>query len=71
MARRENEGDRYEGMISEDHSKLANLPQEVMMKSYPKTDFISYDYDDTIRRIDATIDDSVDKLEKHKSKSMY
>ena len=42
------------GMISEDHGAIANLPQNVMMKPYPKGgDYIPEDLDDTIRGIDA------------------
>src|SRR6266404_4800911 len=38
------------GMISEDHSAIANLPQSVMMKPYPKPDgYMPEDLDDTIR----------------------
>lgn len=41
------------GMIHEDHSAVANLPQNVMMKSYPKGDnYLPEDLDDTIRGVD-------------------
>jgi|SRR5271165_6920003 hypothetical protein len=41
------------GMIHEDHSAVANLPQEVMMKSYPKPmGWLPEDLDDTIRGIE-------------------
>jgi hypothetical protein len=41
------------GMISEDHSQVANLPQEVMYKPYPKnTHYMPEDLDDTIRGVD-------------------
>lgn len=52
------EARRYEemrdgGMIHEDHTQIANFPQEVMMKPYPKeTDYMPEDLDDTIRGID-------------------
>jgi len=35
------------GMISEDRSKIANLPTEVMFKKYPEVAYYSYDLDDT------------------------
>jgi hypothetical protein len=45
------------GMIHEDHSKIANLPQEVMIKSYPYYGAEMPDgLDDTIRGIDKQMD---------------
>lgn len=45
------------GMIREDRSAIANLPQEVMMKAYPKTGpYMPEDLDDTIRGVDKQID---------------
>jgi len=44
------------GMISEDRSAVANLPQGVVMKKYPKSGHMSYSgLDDTIRVIDNQI----------------
>jgi hypothetical protein len=41
------------GMIREDHSAIANLPQQVMMKPYPKPGgYMPEDLDDTIRGVD-------------------
>ena len=41
------------GMIKEDRGAIANLPQNVMMKEYPKIDYGSQGgLDDTQRRID-------------------
>jgi len=41
------------GMISEDKSAIANLPQEVMIKKYPDADdYAVYHLDDTIRGVD-------------------
>jgi len=46
------------GMIREDHSQVANLPQEVMYRPYPKiSSYLPEDLDDTIRGIDYQIDD--------------
>jgi len=40
-------------MIKEDRSAIANLPQNVMMKEYPKIDYgYNGNLDDTQRRID-------------------
>jgi hypothetical protein len=41
------------GMIHEDHNAVANLPQNVMMKYYPKEGgYTPEDLDDTIRGVD-------------------
>jgi len=62
----------FMGMISEDHSAPANLPQEVVHKYYPKQAYEdSHELEDSIRGVDHQIRDSVDKMEKHASKSMY
>lgn len=45
------------GMIREDRSKIANLPQEVMIKPYPKTGpYLPEDLDDTIAGVDKQMD---------------
>jgi hypothetical protein len=45
-----------EDMIREDHSKIANLPQEVMIKPYPQSyDYMPEDIDDGIRGVDRQI----------------
>ena len=42
------------GMIREDRSAIANLPQSVMMKPYPRPgNYLPEDLDDTIRGIDS------------------
>lgn len=62
----------YMGMISEDHSAPSNLPQGVKHEYYPKCEYIdSYYLDDTAKGIKESIDDSVRKIERHKSDSMY
>lgn len=47
------------GMISEDHSQVANLPQEVVMRPYSKVGhYMPEDVlDDTIRGVDHQMDD--------------
>lgn len=45
------------GMIYENHSAVANLPQEVIMRPYPKAGgYLPEDLDDTIRGIDGQMD---------------
>lgn len=45
------------GMIREDKSAIANLPQDVMIKAYPKTGpYMPEMLDDTLRGVDKQID---------------
>ena len=45
------------GMIHEDHRAIANLPQEVMIKPYPKTGpYLPEVLEDTIRGVDGQMD---------------
>lgn len=45
------------GMIHEDHRAIANMPQEVMMKPYPRTGpYLPEGIDDTIRGVDHQMD---------------
>jgi len=62
----------FEGMISEDHSAVANLPQEVIQKTYPKCDYMdAYELDDTIRGLDDTRDEDIRKIERYHSDVKY
>jgi len=58
------------GMISEDRSAIANLPQQVVYAGYPKNPSYSYDLNDDIRGIDVQISDDV-KKEQKKSNQQY
>ena len=54
------------GMISEDHSAIANLPQNVMMKPYPRPGgYMPEDLDDTIRGIDEQMGEDNRKRMQH------
>lgn len=54
------------GYIHEDHSAVANLPQNVIMKSYPKSgSYIPEGLEDTITGIDHQIDYDDMKREEH------
>jgi hypothetical protein len=54
------------GMIHEDHSAIANLPQNVMMKPYPKTGpYMPEDLDDRIEGVDRQMDFDDSQRRKH------
>jgi len=62
----------YMGMISEDRSAHANLPQEVKMVNYPKNNYMNnYYQDDTMKGIDDNIKNSAKKIKSNMSDSMY
>lgn len=52
------------GMISEDKSAIANLPQNVMIKAYSRPAYSSYNLNDDIKGIDVQIRDDVKKEDK-------
>ncbi len=61
-----------QGMIHEDHSEIANLPQEVVYKEYPKMPMGgNYRLDDTIRGVDDNLMDSRETVDRYQSDSMY
>ncbi len=54
------------GMLSEDHSAMANMPQEVIMKMYPKeNDYTPEGLDDTISGIDRQKNMDYSKMKEH------
>lgn len=72
MKRKNKMDDSYMGMLSEDHSAPANLPQEVKHTYYPKLKYFEgYYLDDTLNGIDDNSNDSVRKIERNQSESMY
>ena len=46
-------------MITENRNEIANLPQEVIFKKYPKTPYDYYDLNDDIKGIDVQMRDDV------------
>lgn len=48
-------------------SGRAGLPQEVIMKEYPKCSYVSGDLDDTMKNIDEVKNKSVGKAKSHMS----
>lgn len=60
------------GMLSEDHGAIANMPQNVVYREWPKNDKYLYSQlDDGISGIDMEQKEAARKLNSHKSKSMY
>lgn len=56
-AERRHQEMRDAGMIMEDRSAIANLPQNVMIKAYPKTGpYMPEVLDDTLRGVDKQMD---------------
>jgi len=64
-------GEMREAMLREDRSKPSNLPQEVMMKEYPSTDFFNSYIDDTIYGIDNQMQNGVQGLKKQIRSRMF
>ena len=59
-------------MISEDKSAIANMPQQVMYKAWPKArHYHDYGLDDTIRGIDEQQDKDNSKMERHLQPEKY
>jgi hypothetical protein len=60
------------GMINEDHSATANLPQEVKYHAWPKEEnYATYGLDDTIRGIDKQEREDVGQMKRHMQKGKY
>lgn len=60
------------GMINEDHRAFANLPQEVIMREYPKAGFYATDkLDDTIRGVDGQMDADSRQALRNRSREKY
>ena len=59
-------------MIREDHNEIANLPQHVVMRPYPKTGYYEDSYlDDTARGIDHQIDQDMKEKKMHMHPEKY
>jgi hypothetical protein len=61
------------GMIREDHSAIANLPQSVIMREYPKVSTYAMDYNlnDTASGIDRQMYDDAKKTKKEMYPEKY
>ncbi len=54
------------GMINEDHSAIANMPQGVIMREYPReNDYTPENLDDTIHGIDRQKSMDYDHMKRH------
>lgn len=49
------------GMISEDRSAIANLPQDVMFKEYAPVSYDHYDLNDNVHGVDVQMKDDAKK----------
>lgn len=60
------------GMLSEDHSAIANMPQEVIYREYPKNElYLNSKLDDTMEGIKKQQNEDVGMANRHKPNSMY
>lgn len=59
------------GMISENMSATANLPQNVIMRKYKMNEYAYYMLDDTITGVDRQMNSDVKGMKRYKSKSKY
>ena len=60
------------GMITEDHSAMANMPQNVVMKQYEKTPMSDLQgYKDNIQGIDERLRHDAGKMRGRQSKELY
>lgn len=54
-------------MMPDGSNEMANMPQQVVMKYWPKPEHASYDLDDTINGVDNQMKDDM----REKKKGMY
>lgn len=60
------------GMINEDHSATANLPQDVKYHAWPDSGhYARWDLDDTIRGINKQENEDGAGMKRHQSKTKY
>lgn len=53
------------GMINEDMNAIANLPQQVIYREYPKHNYMSWDLNDDITGVDQLMDENSKQHRKH------
>lgn len=60
------------GMIHEDHSAIANMPQGVMIKDWPKGgSYMPENLDDTIKSVDRQMGEDGSKRSRHERPHKY
>lgn len=59
------------GMLHEDKSAPSNCPREVIMKEYPKVDYLYQPIDDTIEGIDRQMNSGVSGVRKQLASKKY
>lgn len=65
-------GSSTEKGFGKNHTSFANMPQETVMRAYPKVGSgLNYDIDDTIVGVDAVMHQADHVIRKHKPKSRY
>ena len=63
---------RDSGMLSEDRSAIANMPQQVIYREYPKGEmYLRSNLDDTMSGIDKQMNEDVGVANRNKAQSMY
>ncbi len=58
-------------MISEDYSKTSNLPTEVVMKDYPRVDYVMQNVSDTMYGMDMQVDNAIKATRRGLAKKKY
>lgn len=61
-------------MISEDKNAVANLPQQVIQKEWPRTTYFDHSdlgKFDNVRGVDRQEDEDANQASRHRSKSKY
>ena len=61
----------FSGMIKEDRSAVANLPQSVIQKTYPSVPRMGGDLDDTMNVVDSARKADVAKIRNSKPNSKW
>lgn len=61
----------YFGMLKEDKSAVANLPQQVIQKTFPRCKYLSEELDDTMNVLDESRDSDIKRLAKDQPDSMW
>lgn len=60
------------GMIHEDRSSCANMPQQVIQKEWPRTSYYNHsELNDKVSGIDSQMNADVAGANRHRSKSKY